>query len=412
MTQDIDVGKLSEQLNDKADRDLWNTVPNVWNNTLNTSQITNCITEIPQDIKLELKDGVLTLKAGSKLYVPNGFEEDGVTKKFDVVVVSNDVQAVVPDSDRVGAFLTYNVQGLNDGTKHWSQWNVKDVFSGDVEPISNDNKIWYDTANNVIKECNDTVNWTTSQQTTFPFCRFSGTPTSVTSIDQVFNGFGYIGNSMFLLPDVKYLIPDGRDSKGNLQNIESKTNKVSVYNNVDFQNATWFLVIKENGIGISDNDLYDKISNTIIYDVKQNWAFCGKFAMDSAGKITSLTPKTTFEVLDKNDTSFLSSLGMPSDRKINLTWSATEADYTAPANGWFYARARSKGTAKTAYINLTNTSSGIQSYSSVYLPNTNAQYTVHAYVPVRKGQTIVLAYDLASTVDNNVIRFIYAEGEK
>lgn len=74
MTQDIDVGKLAEQINDKADRDLWNTVPNVWNNTLNTSQITNCITEIPQDIKLELKDGVLTLKAGSKVYVPNGFE--------------------------------------------------------------------------------------------------------------------------------------------------------------------------------------------------------------------------------------------------------------------------------------------------------------------------------------------------
>ena len=77
MTQDIDVGKLAEQINDKADRDLWNTVPNVWNNTLNTSQITNCITEIPQDIKLELKDGVLTLKAGSKVYVPNGFEANG-----------------------------------------------------------------------------------------------------------------------------------------------------------------------------------------------------------------------------------------------------------------------------------------------------------------------------------------------
>lgn len=77
MTQDIDVGKLVEQINDKADRDLWNTVPNVWNNTLNTSQITNCITEIPQDIKLELVDGTLTLKAGSKVYIPNGFEADG-----------------------------------------------------------------------------------------------------------------------------------------------------------------------------------------------------------------------------------------------------------------------------------------------------------------------------------------------
>ena len=58
---------------------------------LNTTQITNCITEIPQDIKLELVDGTLILKAGSKVYVPNGFEEDGVTKKFDEVVIESDL---------------------------------------------------------------------------------------------------------------------------------------------------------------------------------------------------------------------------------------------------------------------------------------------------------------------------------
>lgn len=43
-------------------------------NLSNSTAITNCITEIPQDIKLELKDGTLTLKAGSKVYIPNGFE--------------------------------------------------------------------------------------------------------------------------------------------------------------------------------------------------------------------------------------------------------------------------------------------------------------------------------------------------
>ena len=52
---------------------------------------TNCITEIPQDIKLELADGVLTLKAGSKVYVPNGFEEDGTTPKFDEIKVNTDL---------------------------------------------------------------------------------------------------------------------------------------------------------------------------------------------------------------------------------------------------------------------------------------------------------------------------------
>ena len=38
--------------------------------SLVNSRITNCITKIPQDIKLELTNGTLTLKAGSKIYIP------------------------------------------------------------------------------------------------------------------------------------------------------------------------------------------------------------------------------------------------------------------------------------------------------------------------------------------------------
>lgn len=52
---------------------------------------TNRILEIPQNIKLELNNGTLTLKAGSKVYVPNGFEEDGTTPKFDAVTIERGV---------------------------------------------------------------------------------------------------------------------------------------------------------------------------------------------------------------------------------------------------------------------------------------------------------------------------------
>ena len=55
-------------------------------------QISNCITEIPQDIKLELNsDYSITLKAGSKLYIPNGFETDGTTRKFDTKIIESDI---------------------------------------------------------------------------------------------------------------------------------------------------------------------------------------------------------------------------------------------------------------------------------------------------------------------------------
>lgn len=106
------------------------------------------------------------------------------------------------------------------------------------------------------------------------------------------------------------------------------------------------------------------------------------------------------------------SWSMPSTRHDDLTWGASGSTYTAPANGWFQARARSKGTTKITYITLFNETTLLTSSCSVYLPNTSSQYTVQTYIPVKKGQTVDLNYDLASTVDNNVIRFIYAEGEK
>ena len=42
-------------------------------------QITNCLTKIPQDIKLELNNGTITLKAGSKVYNGNGIMKTTTT---------------------------------------------------------------------------------------------------------------------------------------------------------------------------------------------------------------------------------------------------------------------------------------------------------------------------------------------
>lgn len=56
----------------------------------NSPYTTNRILEIPQDIKLELNNGILTLKAGSKVYIPNGFESDGTTPHFNVNTTEND----------------------------------------------------------------------------------------------------------------------------------------------------------------------------------------------------------------------------------------------------------------------------------------------------------------------------------
>ena len=83
----VNLDNLSEtgetRFNGKANIDL-NNLSEVGethfdNKYLGTYNITNCVIEEPQRIKLDLTDGNLTLKKGSELFIPNGFEEYGVT---------------------------------------------------------------------------------------------------------------------------------------------------------------------------------------------------------------------------------------------------------------------------------------------------------------------------------------------
>jgi hypothetical protein len=103
---------------------------------INYGNVTNCITEIPQDIKLELADGVLTLKAGSTVYVPNGA---GV---FDVITTKNDLTVTASTN---GTHLVGLAQGFGSLAAYIN------AVSGTTEPTLSNGLTWYDTANNVIK---------------------------------------------------------------------------------------------------------------------------------------------------------------------------------------------------------------------------------------------------------------------
>ena len=220
---------------------------------LGSIDIPNCYIKINDQMWWKGGTGNLTLKAGSKVYIPNGFEEDGVTKKFDEVIVPEDMQAVIPDMIRTGAFLTYNINGRGQHLRHWSQWQPADVYSGSVEPTASGNKVWYDTTNNVIKEMNDGINWTVLQ-TSLPFCTFSSNPTVVTSIDQIFNGIGYIGSRYFMTNGVKCLEPDGWNEDGTYKVNERQSSNVYVSSEQtgDVTNRAICLTYNSNNELISD----------------------------------------------------------------------------------------------------------------------------------------------------------------
>lgn len=169
---------------------------------LSAKNITNCITAIPQDIKLELVDGVMTLKAGSKVYKANG---ESITISGDLVVAQG--------GTNTGAFAFYRSDNNTVYTVVASQ-----TFSGATAPESPViTTTWLDTEAKDVKVY-DGTQWVGG--VSLPLCIFDNQDGKVTAVGQIFNGFGYIGSTAFILPGVKGLAPYGRNEDGSLKNFE------------------------------------------------------------------------------------------------------------------------------------------------------------------------------------------------
>ena len=272
-----------------ADTSLSNLTTQGQNITNWSSNVTNCITEIPQDIKLELNNGVLTLKAGSKVYIPNGFESDGTTKKFDVVITDRDVS--IPKWNN-------SAPGLISITSNRELWIslLEQQYSGGSAPTSQW-ILWYDTTNNLIKSSHDAgSSW--KEGYCLPIAICTSDSSKWTSIDQVFNGFGYIGSTVFALPGVKGLIPNGRNKDGTLKNIEfTVSNVILGSRNLTSVNIPIWLR-DNNTITFSTGIYYDEKSNLIVNTTAK---YCQIGVVDmTGGKITSFSPKTVFHAVDDN----------------------------------------------------------------------------------------------------------------
>lgn len=359
---------------------------------------TNRILEIPQDIKLESNNDTLTLKAGSKVYAPNGFENDGVTPKFDVKTVTNDLSWDLNQADALCFVTPDNTQNtvLRDH-----------CFSGSTAPTSFQSgqyAIWYDTTNNFVKFTNDAGStWSTG--TSLPY-------TSISSDDSynTFNGFGYIGSTVFALPGIKVQISDNRNIDGTCKNIifSNDTVKTFTQGNVTRVEGVWFGL---GGLGLSPFLYYDSENNIIksssdnITRQKAKLAEC----LLENGKITSFTPcyvdsfaNSNASNFSKAGESYLSSMSMPFNKYIDLTPGASETTYTAPANGWFFMD-----------VGLTDAKGAAQlscgAIGASAIPQTGVSPS-YALLPAHAGNVVKLTYGLSAKF--NAFRFIYSKGEQ
>ena len=248
---------------------------------------TNCLTKIPQDIKLELSSGTLTLKSGTKAYVPSGFEPDGTTQKFNTITTTSDLTL-----GPIGSYTGYGMLFIqSDGETIIQQ---VDNTSGTSAPAGNG--AWYDVTNNLIKVYSSGSD--SGIRLSLPVAIIHRTSGSWDAVEQVFNGFGYIGSTAFALPGVKGFIPNGRNADGTLNSTEFTIQGIKTL--TESGTGTFNFITNGNQIGNSTIRKYDYPSNYVLNtqtNIPIAECMIGYFTRTS-GVISNFVVKSSFHAAD------------------------------------------------------------------------------------------------------------------
>ena len=217
------------------------------------SYLTNCILKIPQNIKYTLNNDTFTLKAGSILTVPYGTTDQSATYPVGATFLNNNFKVVKTYFNNNKFFVQAEVQAdinykptwlngertfitINCNTNYLVGNLVNSATSGPTTPDNpSQGALWYDTTNNYMKQY-DNGEWNTSNA--LPLLIITGDNTGITAVLDVFNGMGYIGNTVFVNPDVKVLITTAVNDDGSKVNTAYTTDSVylgnSTASNIEF----------------------------------------------------------------------------------------------------------------------------------------------------------------------------------
>lgn len=301
----------------------------------NSPYTTNRILEIPQDIKLELNNGTLTLKAGSKVYVPNGADV------FDALTIDSDKTLTV--SDNATQLLC-----INSSNKNMVARRLVNCVSGTGATTTAG--FAYNTTTNQVRffDSNGTEQGTNYS---LPIAIINVSGGAITSIDQVFNGFGYIGSTMFLLPGVKTVVPDGRNEDGTCKNkapstvtsvkTETVSGAVTAYMFTNFVSsviAIHHYVCSKTKPTVTGTTLWYNPETNLPSQVLSDGTVMtpyeeipiAKFTSDSTGKITSFEPYTVDSVLNSNEFYQLKDKAVTTDTAQTISGSKR---FTKPSAG-------------------------------------------------------------------------------
>lgn len=270
--------------------------------TLKKNQITNCLLEVPQRIKLELNNGTLTLKAGSEVIVPNGFEEDGITPRFDYVTVESDISysgTINTSASRKSIWSLVASDTSFTSEVALEERQLENIQSGTSTPSTAIQ--YYNTNENLIYFSGTT----TQRKSSLPICMVTIDSAGViVSLDQTFNGMGYIGSTVWVDKGVKGLIPNGRNEDGTLKNIEWTSSKIYLSGNsnpnINFCDIIYDLTgDRVNKAGMRYNISEDGYIYNNLGELRVVLPL-GTYSSDSNDNITSFQPKLPVNLATKD----------------------------------------------------------------------------------------------------------------
>ena len=402
-------------------------------NTLRRNQLTNAILEAPKHIKLALSGGNLVLKAGSVVSIPNGFEEDGTTLHFDYVEIENDLTLASYNGTYTECVSVNPSIGLNSA-------NADKCFSSATAPTFTGVGLWYDLQNNLLKYSLDSgTTWTSGFS--MPLCLCGVVNNVRSSIDEIFNVIGYIGNTLWASKGLKILAPNGRNEDGSLKNIEytlaSDTSKeltsagtgLGVFFLRSLDNGqTWDIGYRSYGTQWYIQEEQPQVEHCEWYNPKTNlWKHCvsgewsdillcplGRVSYNE-GQIISLYNYETTDLLKRSDRGEIIEWDRP-----NLTQSGSQLKgyntvYIAEEDGWVQFNTHVQCTANyltpTSYIQVYGIIDEINVFGHMLRcnwdggVNTVGSATMQTLITrIYRGQTYKL-YTQAQTGNSSVVSY-------
>ena len=206
---------------------------------LKPEEVSDCILEIPQNIKLGLEDNVLTIKAGSVLTVTGS--------SYATATVTTDVSRTF-GSAQDGRYMVFATGAAFSLSLPRA---LNNVYSGDSSSYPTEGidsgTVYFNTTDKLLYYYDtDSSTWKTWDISYYPLCCLDcvdgawSFAKDSNGNDMIFNSAGFIGKHIFCMPDVTYLCGNGIDANGNKLSLRNTVSSFTITQMNPTTNVGWF----------------------------------------------------------------------------------------------------------------------------------------------------------------------------